>query len=390
MAEVDVRGGGIHAQLHAQRSPLRQLALELPLRQGVDGISGEEAGRLGRRVRHRANARVWPRPAPCRCRADGRSFSCPNADAHHSSDCHAQRPLPARERRAPQANGSGPPPRKPKLKKLRLALVLSGLSVLAVISTVFGMLMAVASDLPSLENRAQYNRAENSVLYADSWGCKEFDKAPCQQIAKLTGNQNRILIGENEISPNVKNAVIAIEDRRFYSHKGVDYTGIARAFGQDILQRRAAQGGSTITQQFVKNALDAQGNRSVFQKLREAALAYHLERQVAEGEDPHPVPQHRVLRERRLRHRVRRAHLLRRRRRARRARRRRRRRRELHAAGRRRSSRTRTRARRSTSRRTRRRCSPAMIASPSMYDPIAAPGGRQGAAQPGARRGCST
>jgi penicillin-binding protein 1A len=179
----------------------------------------------------------------------------------------------------PQANGSGPPPRKPKLKKLRLALVLSGLSVLAVISTVFGMLMAVASDLPSLENRAQYNRAENSVLFADSWGCKELDKAPCQQIAKLTGNQNRILIGENEISPNVKNAVIAIEDRRFYSHKGVDYAGIARAFGQDILQRRAAQGGSTITQQFVKNALDAQGNRSVFQKLREAALAYHLERQ---------------------------------------------------------------------------------------------------------------
>jgi penicillin-binding protein 1A len=178
-----------------------------------------------------------------------------------------------------QANGSGPPPRKPKLKKLRLALVLSGLSVLAVISTVFGMLMAVASDLPSLENRAQYNKAENSVLFADSWGCKELEKAPCQQIAKLTGNQNRILIGENEISPNVKNAVIAVEDRRFYSHKGVDYAGIARAFGQDVLQRRAAQGGSTITQQFVKNALDAQGNRSVFQKLREAALAYHLERQ---------------------------------------------------------------------------------------------------------------
>jgi penicillin-binding protein 1A len=179
-----------------------------------------------------------------------------------------------------QANGTGPPPRKPKLKKLRLALVLSGLSVLAVISTVFGMLMAVASDLPSLENRAQYNKAENSVLYSDSWGCKELEKDPdCLPIAKLTGNQNRILVGEGEISPNLKNAVIAIEDRRFYSHKGVDYTGIARALGQDVLQRRAAQGGSTITQQFVKNALDAQGNRSVFQKLREAALAYHLERQ---------------------------------------------------------------------------------------------------------------
>ena len=179
-----------------------------------------------------------------------------------------------------QTNGSGPPQRKPKLKKLRLALVIIGLSILALISTVFGMLMAVASDLPSLENRAQYNRAENSVLYADNWGCKELGKDPgCRQIAKLTGNQNRILLGENEISPNVKNAVIAIEDRRFYGHKGVDYAGIARAFVQDVLKRRAAQGGSTITQQFVKNALATQSDRSVFQKLREAALAYHLERQ---------------------------------------------------------------------------------------------------------------
>ncbi|HEV7845503.1 MAG TPA: transglycosylase domain-containing protein [Thermoleophilaceae bacterium] len=180
-----------------------------------------------------------------------------------------------------QSNGSGPPPpTKPKLKKLRLALVVGGLSILALISTVFGMLMAVASDLPSLENRAQYVAAKNSVLYADNFGCKDLDKDPeCQQIAKLTGNQNRILVGEGEISPNVKNAVIAIEDRRFYGHKGVDYTGIARALVQDVLKRRAAQGGSTITQQFVKNALDAQADRSVFQKLREAALAYHLERQ---------------------------------------------------------------------------------------------------------------
>jgi penicillin-binding protein 1A len=178
-----------------------------------------------------------------------------------------------------QTNGSGPTPRKPKLKKLRLALVISGLSILALISTLFGMLMAVASDLPSLENRAQYDRAENSLLYADNWGCKDLGKAPCGQIAKLTGNQNRILVGENEISPNVKNAVIAIEDRRFYGHKGVDYSSIARAFVQDVLKRRAAQGGSTITQQFVKNALAAQADRSVFQKLREAALAYHLERQ---------------------------------------------------------------------------------------------------------------
>jgi penicillin-binding protein 1A len=172
-----------------------------------------------------------------------------------------------------------PPPKrtKPKLKKLRLSLVLLGLSALAVVSTLFGMLMAVARDLPSLENQAEFRAAENSILYADD--CKELDSGNCTRIAKLTGNLNRILVSEGEISPHIKNAVIAIEDRRFYSHEGVDYTGIGRALWQDILRRSAAQGGSTITQQFVKNALAAQGDRSVFQKLRESALAYHLERE---------------------------------------------------------------------------------------------------------------
>jgi penicillin-binding protein 1A len=179
------------------------------------------------------------------------------------------------------ARAAAPPPpprRKPKLKKFRLALILLGLSVLAVVSTVFGMLMAVASDLPALETRSEYRAARNSILYSDGPGCRKPGKEACQ-IATLAGNKNRILVKEGEISPNIKNAVIAIEDKRFYEHEGVDYAGIARALVQDVLKRRAAQGGSTITQQFVKNALEAQGHRSVFQKLRESALAYHLERQ---------------------------------------------------------------------------------------------------------------
>jgi penicillin-binding protein 1A len=173
----------------------------------------------------------------------------------------------------PQAGNGGPPhhhfPRT-RVKKLRLAFILFGLGCLALVSTVFGMMMAVASDLPALESQAEYRKAQNSVLYAD-----DKDKT---EIARLTGNLNRILLREREISPTIENAVIAIEDRRFYEHKGIDYAGIARALYQDILRQKAVQGGSTITQQFVKNALSAQGNRSVFQKLREAALAYHMER----------------------------------------------------------------------------------------------------------------
>jgi penicillin-binding protein 1A len=174
---------------------------------------------------------------------------------------------------APQRPGPAPEvrKRKPKLKKLRFFLVFAGLGALAIISTIFGMMLSVSSDLPSLENHAQLRVARNSVLYSSA--------GKDVTLAKLTGSQNRILDESNEISPNVKNAVIAIEDKRFYEHSGVDYRGIARAVLQDLLRQRAAQGASTITQQFVKNVLEAQGKRTVFQKLREAALAYHLERQ---------------------------------------------------------------------------------------------------------------
>ncbi len=81
-----------------------------------------------------------------------------------------------------------------------------------------------------------------------------------------------------DISSYMSNAIIAIEDRRFYENSGVDVRGIGRALVQDVLSRKAAQGGSTIAQQFVKNALRAQSDRTVFQKMREAALAYHLTR----------------------------------------------------------------------------------------------------------------
>jgi penicillin-binding protein 1A len=170
---------------------------------------------------------------------------------------------PARRRRARK-------PERPKVKKLRLLMLVIPLMCLGIVSTVFGMMMAVSHELPSLENAAEFRAAKNSVLYPSN--------DPNNQFARLTGNNNRILAADGDISPYLKNAIIAIEDRRFYQHNGVDYQGIARALWQDIAKRGAVQGASTITQQFVKNALAAQGDRSVFQKLREAALAYHLER----------------------------------------------------------------------------------------------------------------
>lgn len=157
---------------------------------------------------------------------------------------------------------------RPRIRKLRMLLVLVGLGLLALVSWVFGVMMAVAQDLPDLEARAQYDAAENSVVYAS-------DGTP---LTTLTGNEQRILVESDEIAPSVKQAVVAIEDERFYEHRGIDYLGIARALQQDILSGSTVQGASTITQQFVKNALEAQGDRTVLQKLREAAIAYQIER----------------------------------------------------------------------------------------------------------------
>jgi penicillin-binding protein 1A len=164
--------------------------------------------------------------------------------------------------------GLTPPPTRPRVKKLRLLAVLVPLAVLAVVSTVFGMMMAVASDLPALEQLPQVAKRKNSVL-TDVNG---------RQLATLTSNQGRIIVSSDQIGANAKYAVIAIEDRRFYENSGVDLKGIGRAFFQDLVQRKQAQGGSTIAQQFVKNALQAQAHRTVFEKLREAAMAYHLTR----------------------------------------------------------------------------------------------------------------
>jgi penicillin-binding protein 1A len=168
----------------------------------------------------------------------------------------------------PTAPTPTPKRTKPRLKKLRVLFVLLGLAVLALVSMVFGMMAAVSQDLPAIYNFAQYKASKNSVV-VDASG---------ESIGTLTSNQNKILLSSGQISPNIKNAVVSIEDSRFYEHNGVDFQGIGRALIKDVLSQSAAQGASTITEQFVKNALEAEGSRTVFEKFREAALAYRLER----------------------------------------------------------------------------------------------------------------
>ena len=120
---------------------------------------------------------------------------------------------------------------RPRLKKLRLLLILAGLSVIALLSTAFGMMMAVAADLPDIENRAEFQRARNSVLYDRQRPVPR--RADLERRAASSSTPD-------EISLSMQHAIVAIEDRRFYQNSGVDLKGIGRALFQDVV---AAQGG---------------------------------------------------------------------------------------------------------------------------------------------------
>jgi penicillin-binding protein 1A len=154
---------------------------------------------------------------------------------------------------------------KPRLKRLRFLAILFTVLLLGLVSFVFGMFVAVASDLPSLTKFSQLKDAQSSTLLDD-----------LGHPIGIVSQQNRVIVTPAQIPPIVKEAVISIEDKRFRTNSGVDIRGIARAFAQDIMHKGTVQGASTIEQQFIKNALQAQSHRTIFEKLREAALAYQL------------------------------------------------------------------------------------------------------------------
>ena len=129
--------------------------------------------------------------------------------------------------------------------------------------------MAVASDLPDLENRKEYQDARNSVLVRlPGQAARRPDQQPEPRARPLRGHLARTC------------ATRSSRSRTSASTRTRASTCAASAARscRTSLSRKAAQGGSTIAQQFVKNALRAQSDRTVFQKLREAALAYHLTR----------------------------------------------------------------------------------------------------------------
>ncbi|HKP12146.1 MAG TPA: PBP1A family penicillin-binding protein, partial [Blastocatellia bacterium] len=165
-------------------------------------------------------------------------------------------------------------PGRPRIKKLRVFAIVAGLSLLAFISTIFGMMMAVASDLPQLENKEQYRASKNNSVLLDYRGRK---------LGILTNNQNVVLVGQYEIAPAMKHATIAIEDKRFYTNAGYDLKGIARALWADAHHGGVVQGGSTLTQQLIKNAF-LTSDRTLSRKVKEAMMALILESRLSKEE----------------------------------------------------------------------------------------------------------
>lgn len=173
--------------------------------------------------------------------------------------------------------------------------MIAGLCVLAGVVTA-GMTFPVAAGLGVLSNEAGDSVSSSS---ADLVGTEPpltttvTDSAGAP-IAYLF-DQNRTPVSNDQIAPAMKAAILAIEDRRFYDHQGVDWQGTLRAVVANSASGETVQGASTLTQQYVKNYMlyvDAQTEaerlkateQTPARKLKEARIALQLERQLSKDE----------------------------------------------------------------------------------------------------------
>lgn len=155
---------------------------------------------------------------------------------------------------------------------------LTGLSKFALWSFLAGLVIVVGiviyffTQIPSPEDLQSRFVAKSTKIY-DRNGELLYD---------IFQEQNRTPVKLTDIPPIVKEATISIEDKDFYKHGGFDVMGIMRSFYRLIIHRRIEGGGSTLTQQLVKNAL-LTADQSIVRKLKELILAVQVER--AYGKD---------------------------------------------------------------------------------------------------------
>jgi penicillin-binding protein 1A len=163
-----------------------------------------------------------------------------------------------RLRRRRQRGGAA----KPLVLVFGLLATVAALAGLGAVAWVVG----VAQSAPDLRELKPQDPGATSVVYA----------ADGTRLGFITSDVLRRPIKSDEIPDNVKQATIAIEDRRFYDHEGVDFEGVVRAGVKNISSGKTVEGGSTLTMQLVR-ALYGDKERTFKRKIREAKLAEELE-----------------------------------------------------------------------------------------------------------------
>ena len=158
-------------------------------------------------------------------------------------------------------------PKRRRIRKLRFLALLATLFLVSLVSFAYGLVSAIASDLGELEPGKGKRPQQLGYIYASDGKTV---------LAVLRGDETRVVLSSARISPVMKQAIVAVEDRRFWEHEGVDARGVLRAVWADVRNKEFVQGGSTITQQLVKNAY-TENERTISRKLKEAALAWQLE-----------------------------------------------------------------------------------------------------------------
>ena len=156
--------------------------------------------------------------------------------------------------------------KKRKYLWLKITAVVVLLLMIALLGVAAGAIFGVSRNLPSLAELEKRQNAINTTIY-DRHGAL---------IAELHGAENRVLVTSADIPEVMKQATVAVEDERFYQHHGVDFRSLMRAIVENFRAGGVVQGGSTITEQYVKNAYVG-NERTYTRKIREAVLAWQLE-----------------------------------------------------------------------------------------------------------------
>ena len=152
-------------------------------------------------------------------------------------------------------------------RRIALGLGIVGITVGIAFLSLAGYVIAVAATAPALSELKPADKGESSVIFA----------ADGSRLGYVQSDEIRTPVPWRDMPREVRQAVVAIEDERFWEHEGVDYSAIVRAGIKNLESGKNVQGGSTITQQLVRALYIKDPERNFTRKIREAKRASELE-----------------------------------------------------------------------------------------------------------------